>query len=387
MPSLRLTASTAVRLAGLLVVVFSLALLLSQESSRTDRPCTGRCAHQLLKTTSAKLALLGAATELSIATVPALRPYQLAVCTACPCDICGMTLKNGVFAPVESLIFEFILASPACDGTRAVVDVGANVGSFTLLAAQYDCVSRVVALEPNVLPSTLARASLRLNGVADKVSLLQVAAGATFGQATVDNSVDARWGHAAINEAPLEHSERLKARGLGDGHSIEGLALRAPPPELGLAAARAAAVSAEEMVVPVVPLSELPELGESNLLLLKVDVEGYEGAVLPGTWPIWDSGRTVENVIVEVKLYNSRAKRDLLRHLARSAGLRFVYSYREMYVGFEHIDSLASLSLEGRFTDVTGIILGGRYDDLLMNEDIWLRREALPESLLTRTTL
>jgi len=144
---------------------------------------------------------------------------------------------------------------------------------------------------------------------------------------------------------------------VGDTHSHGERAAAAGEGEAGWGAAQAAAAAGEELLedeVAVVPLSEIPSITR-NLLLLKIDVEGGEAEVLAGTWSMWDSGRVVENVVLECKLWNSKSKRDLLRHLARSAGLRYAYTYREVYERPAGGALRRRLGLEGRMEDVSSV--------------------------------
>ena len=232
----------------------------------------------------------------------------------------------------------------------------------------------------------LASASVALNGFGPRVTLLRMAAGDVVGRASIDRSADAdrRWGHASV--VPISsREEQLRARGVGEKHSYAERS-RAAEADGDAAAAAAAAAAGWAAALPedevaILPLSEVAALTE-HLLLLKVDTEGHEAGVLAGTWALWDAGRTVENVVCEVKQWNTKAKRDLLRHLARSAGLSHVYTYREVYKQPPGGAKRGRLSLEGRLEDVSAIILNGAYDTLLPHEDFWLRREPVPASFL-----
>jgi FkbM family methyltransferase len=392
MTSSRPLITRPVLLAALLTGLLLFQRLLSFDGGSCGRACTRRViarATQQLKDLSGGDKGEGkssaAALTISVLDVPASRPYKLATCSGggCACDICSWVRTNGVFAPVESRVFEWVLSSPACDGTKAVVDVGANVGTFTLLAATYDCVPKVIAFEPNAAPRTLAEASIALNSLSRRVVVIPHAVGASHAAALVDESAR-KWGRAAVEAAPPDEEEVLRARGVGDSHTLEVPASSSP------SAVRAAAQSTPRKPaggVRIVPLSEVGEL-TTHVLLLKIDTEGYEASVLAGAWALWDAGRSVDNVVLEVKQWNSRPKRDMLRHLARTGGLTHVYTYREMYGPEGRVEKpagLANVSLQGRFTDVSDVIRMGRYDTLLPNEDFWLRKEALPADMVGAT--
>ena len=375
-----------VLLAALLTWLLLFQRLLSFGGGSCGKACTRRVlarATQQLRDLSGKREgnSSTAALTVSVLDVHATRPYKLATCSGggCACDICGFVAANGVFAPVESRIFEWVLSSPDCDGTKAVVDVGANVGTFTLLAATYDCVPKVFAFEPNAAPRTLAEASIALNSLSRRVVIIPHAVGASHAAALVDES--ARWGLAAVEAAPPDEEEVLRARGVGDSFTLE------VPATSAVRAASKAAPKKSGGGARMVPLSEVGEL-TTHLLLLKIDTEGYEASVLAGTWALWDAERSVDNVVLEVKQWNSRPKRDMLRHLARTGGLTHVYTYREMYGPEGRVEQpagLANVSLAGRFTDVSDVIRLGRYDTLLPHEDFWLRKQALPADMVGET--
>jgi FkbM family methyltransferase len=118
------------------------------------------------------------------------------------------------------------------------IDVGANAGSYTLLAAgAVGC--RVMAIEP--VPETFRRLqqNLELNGLRGRVDALNLAVGGEQGSAAFTSMQD------AMNHA------------LPAGTSATGA-----------------------ITVPVVRLDDL--LHEEAPELVKVDVEGYEAAVLSG---------------------------------------------------------------------------------------------------------
>ena len=383
MPSGRQVITRPVLVATLLTWLVLFQRLLSYGGTGS---CGRACTRRVLARATQQLKDLGGGYKegnssevgltVDILDVPATHPYRLATCSGagCACDICGFVAANGVFAPVESRVFEWVLSSADCDGTKAVVDVGANVGTFTLLASMYDCVPKVVAFEPNAAPRALAQASIALNGLARKVVVIPHAVGASHAAALVDDS--ARWGLAAVEAAPPDEDEVLQARGVGDSYTLEvpGSSRAKPKPK------------APGGGVRMVPLSEVGEL-TPHLLLLKIDTEGYESSVLAGTWALWDAERSVDNVVLEVKQWNTRPKRDMLRHLARTGGLAFVYTYREMYGPEGRLGpaGLANVSLAGRFTDCSDVIRQGKYDTQLPHEDFWLRKQALPADMVAST--
>ncbi|CAN5595470.1 hypothetical protein BH09CHL1_BH09CHL1_11320 [soil metagenome] len=63
------------------------------------------------------------------------------------------------------------------DSINSVIDLGANIGLFTLWAARVFPESRITAVEPDPENSDLLRRNLALNRIEDRVDVLEVAAG------------------------------------------------------------------------------------------------------------------------------------------------------------------------------------------------------------------
>lgn len=126
-------------------------------------------------------------------------------------------------------------------GMRAV-DVGANFGFFTLIAARAVGASgRVISIEPTDSNLELLRANLRLNGLADRVSVLPCAAG---------------------------RSRRIRSFHLTDATDTHGF--YANPLK-------------QTLTVTQVEQRPLDEVVDGSVDLIKVDVEGAEIEVLEGS--------------------------------------------------------------------------------------------------------
>jgi FkbM family methyltransferase len=141
-------------------------------------------------------------------------------------------------------------------------DVGANVGSYTLLAAGI-CKVNTIALEP--IPATMRELSdnLALNHLEKYVKTLQMGAATVPSRLLFTDSADSVLNRVATQSA-----------GRGNLTSVD-----------------------------VLPLDEI--LREEKITLLKIDVEGYEYPVLQG------ATRTLENpdlkaVIIELTDYSQR---------------------------------------------------------------------------------
>lgn len=117
-------------------------------------------------------------------------------------------------------------------------DVGANIGSYTILAAGA-AGARVVAVEPIPVAFRALRANVRLNDLDDRVTLLNVGVGAEAGRALFTSNLD------AMNHA------------LGPGETSDSV-----------------------VEVEVVTLDGIA--ARSDPAFIKIDVEGFENAVLAG---------------------------------------------------------------------------------------------------------
>jgi FkbM family methyltransferase len=86
---------------------------------------------------------------------------------------------------------------------RSIVDVGANVGSFTVWAANRAPGARFVAVEPNPRTYGFLRQNVLENGLQDRVKVLNVAVGTEPG-----------WAGLELVDHPL--GTRLARNGVGD---------------------------------------------------------------------------------------------------------------------------------------------------------------------------
>jgi FkbM family methyltransferase len=143
-------------------------------------------------------------------------------------------LLSGAYEAHLSAVFE-----KYCTSGMTVVDVGANLGYYSLLASRLVGPSgQVVALEPNSENCRLLLSSLRLNGITN-VQLLPVAADTATGWAYYST-------HVGSNGGLIQDSELLSHPGT------------------------------------VVPTFRLDDLVPGPVGFLKMDVEGAEGRVVQG---------------------------------------------------------------------------------------------------------
>ncbi len=154
-------------------------------------------------------------------------------------------LRSGEYEPHLTAVFERY-----CRTGMTVVDVGANLGYYSLLAAHLvGPTGRVVALEPNSENCRLLLSSLRLTDVTN-VELLPVAA-----------DVSAGWAYYATHVG-------------SNGGLVDGRDLLAHP----------------GTVVPTFPLDDLVP---GPVGFLKMDVEGAEGRVVKGARRIIEHDRPI----------------------------------------------------------------------------------------------
>lgn len=160
-----------------------------------------------------------------------------------PRDVVGRTImrRHGYEPQLTDWLVSCIESGPA----GVFVDVGANLGWFTLQAARLDKVQRVVAVEPDVGNHRLLQTNLDRNGLASRVDAVACALGEAVGLARLSRYKGSNLGKHSL---AVDH---------GQGgtwvpvQSLDGLL-----GQLGLAQAPIAAI--------------------------KVDVEGYEPLVLAG---------------------------------------------------------------------------------------------------------
>jgi FkbM family methyltransferase len=160
-------------------------------------------------------------------------------------------LRSGEYEPHLTAVFQ-----RHCRPGMTVVDVGANLGYFSLLASRLvGPAGRVIALEPNSENCRLLLSSLRRAG-ASNVQLLPVAADETAGWAYYST-------HVGSNGGLIDDGDLLSRFGV------------------------------------VVPTFRLDDLVDSTVGFLKMDVEGAEGRVVRGATRIIEQDRPI--VTTELK--------------------------------------------------------------------------------------
>jgi FkbM family methyltransferase len=202
-------------------------------------------------------------------------------------QVIGRSLAtSGVWEPHVTAVVRTLLAPG-----DVAVDVGANVGYFTLLAAGLvGPEGRVHALEPS--PATFAELTENVvrNGLRN-VRAERLAAGAGAGEETLfEVSGGSNVGASSIRRHPGSH--------------------------------RLGAAQVDEVPVHVAPLADVVPRDEwPRLALVKIDVEGFESDVLAGLEPIFAAGHRPA-IAVEVHADIDPAAAGTVANVARRHGLR-----------------------------------------------------------------
>ena len=169
-------------------------------------------------------------------------------------------LRSGEYEPHLTAVFERYV-TPG----MTVVDVGANLGYYSILASRLVGPSgRVVALEPNSENCRLLLSSLRLDKIAN-VELIPVAADTATGWAYYST-------HVGSNGGLIDDGDLLRHPGV------------------------------------VVPTFRLDDLVDGPVGLLKMDTEGAEGRVVKGAMRLIERDRPV---------ITTELKEDMLAHVSK----------------------------------------------------------------------
>jgi FkbM family methyltransferase len=179
-------------------------------------------------------------------------------------DLIGRHLgKYGTHEPPLTAWFESHLASTPSRGL--FVDVGANLGWHTVHAARHHAVEAVVAFEPDPFNAWLLDRNLQENGI-DRAIVSNCAIGAQCGTAVLHRYKPSNCGRHSI----------IADHGFGS------------------------------RTVPIADLDtalEMLGMAERRVLVMKIDVEGYEPAVIAG------ASRTIERTdAIAMELSPQRAR-------------------------------------------------------------------------------
>ncbi len=180
-------------------------------------------------------------------------------------DVVGRTILRRT--SYEPELTTWLLAGFERGAEGLFIDVGANIGWFSLQAARSARVSRVLAIEPDGGNQHLLQANIGRNGLDARIDAISCAAGAEPGLARLHQYKASNHGRHSLL---VQH---------GRGSSW----------------------------VPVQPLDALLDqlgLGDAPIAAIKVDVEGYEPWVLDGAA---SALRRADALLIELSPEMSRA--------------------------------------------------------------------------------
>ena len=180
-------------------------------------------------------------------------------------DVSAYMENNGVVEKPMTHIFYQIFKKGCLrpDGSPALfVDVGANFGWYSLIAAKMGC--RVIAFEPVPHFGAFFEYSMHLNGLSDKIIILRnIVSNVSGSEVEMVVPSEGIWGTAGIG-----------------GHNIDNNIKGSKNERINIQSIR------------------LEDLIQQDVLLMKVDVEGWEWSVMKGAAGLF-SLFNVENIIME----------------------------------------------------------------------------------------
>ena len=213
-------------------------------------------------------------------------------------------LRSGEYELHLTAVFERY-----CKPGMTVVDVGANLGYYSLLASRLVGKSgRVVALEPNSENCRLLLSSLRLHGT-ENVQLVPVAADTATGWAYYST-------HVGSNGGLIDDRDLLAHPGV------------------------------------VVPTFRLDDIVEGPVGFLKMDVEGAEGRVVKGATRLIERDRPIITTELKDEMLRRVSGTSVAEYLGYFEGLGYAPSVLERASGAEKpYPSVAALLAEWGDTD------------------------------------
>jgi FkbM family methyltransferase len=241
-------------------------------------------------------------------------------------DTIGSQLLSGSYEPTTARVLE-ALVTPG----STVVDVGANIGYFTVLSALLTGpTGRVIAFEPEPRNHAVLTDNVASNGLR-QVTVVQAAC-----------------------------ADRVGTHELAINASETGWHRLVPVGEVG---------RGKRVIVEVTTVDTI--IGEAPVDVVKIDVEGHEGSVVAGM-----AQTLADNPGITVILEHSPAQARLAGvdpiapvTMLQKAGLRHTYVVREDKAVLERIDAEALRSREVRT---------GRSVNLVMRAQPWPADSAVP---------
>lgn len=121
-------------------------------------------------------------------------------------------LRSGCWEP--EVTREILAISSSTGGL--MVDVGANMGYFSLLWAGSNPGNRVFSIEPVFRNIDMIRKNIEMNGLNDRITVMPVAASNRRGMSSFDEGSAAETGHGGLTKAPSPDSTKITTIMLDD---------------------------------------------------------------------------------------------------------------------------------------------------------------------------
>lgn len=236
--------------------------------------------------------------------------------------------EKGLWGASETQIFKEICIS-RCDKSKPydknplVLDVGGNIGMFTLYSLAMGC--RVQSYEAIYDPYYFMTFSIHLNGFGKGAKVFNKGIDKEPGTIEITRDASRDWGVSGV--------------GINSG--------------------------TKENVETTALYLEIKE----DLLLLKIDVEGFEDNVIEGLMPVFEN-YNIENILLEMKnRRNTKIKRDFINFMIKS-GYK-VISFHE--------DIFSEEALKRKFLDIVcREVEEIGENDWIPYEDVWFVKIGAP---------
>lgn len=185
----------------------------------------------------------------------------------------------------------------ACRRATSILELGANVGYYTVQGARANPRARYVAVEPHPTSAAIVRRNLELNGL-EHVEVIEAAATAGGAGGTVSLAIPDQDRYGAPAGAFVPEG----------GEGVDGIA------------------AARTIEVPTVDVQDLI----ADVDLLKLDIEGHEAEVLE---PVLDDLRARRpTIFLEVRLAATSRLRDLLAKLTEGTYAVFAIGRESLHL-------------------------------------------------------
>ncbi|KAG1655156.1 hypothetical protein FOA52_011955 [Chlamydomonas sp. UWO 241] len=158
------------------------------------------------------------------------------------------------------------------------------------------------------------------------------------------------YARASVDLNSVSHLVTIVAAGI-DNHKGHGQMIHDAEWGIG-AVAEATSSAGPDSKLTEFPLVPLADAVRERALLIKVDTEGHEGKVFSNTSEAFFQHHGADNILVEVKEFDTEAKRVMLYNILTWGKFAAVYNYAEFYRhGLAEVGEVME-----RLTDVTDVI-------------------------------